>query len=60
MKALVIKGVGSIALEEVADRAIKQKGDAIVRLTMTTICGTDLHAVRGTMPGYKPGNYFGA
>lgn len=59
MKALVLKGVGNIALEEVSDPKIKDQSDAIVALTMTTICGTDLHAVRGTMPGYKPGTVLG-
>lgn len=59
MKALVIKGVGNIALEEVADPKIKDQSDAIIKLTMTTICGTDLHSVRGTIPGYKPGTVLG-
>jgi threonine dehydrogenase-like Zn-dependent dehydrogenase len=59
MKALVLKGVGNIALEEVADPVIKDSTDAIVKITMTTICGTDLHSVRGTMPGYKPGTVLG-
>lgn len=59
MKALVLKGVGKIALENVADPVIKEETDAIVKLTMTTICGTDLHAVRGTMPGYNSDTVLG-
>ena len=59
MKALVIKNVGVIAIEEVADPKIKDQADAIIKLTMTTICGTDLHSVRGTIPGYKPGTVLG-
>ncbi len=59
MKALVLKGVGNIALEEVTSPKIKNPTDVIVSLTMTTICGTDLHSVRGTIPGYKPGTILG-
>lgn len=59
MKALVINGVGKIALEQVADPIIEKQTDAIIALTMTTICGTDLHSVRGTIPGYKPGTVLG-
>lgn len=59
MKALVINDVGEIALKEVAEPKIKDQKDAIVKLTMTTICGTDLHSVRGTIPGYKPGTILG-
>ena len=33
--------------------------DAVVRLTMSAICGTDLHMVRGTMPGKQPGTVLG-
>lgn len=59
MKALVIKDVGIIALEEVADPKIVNQTDAIIKLTMTTICGTDLHSVRGTIPGYQSGTVMG-
>ena len=59
MKALVIKGLGNIALEEIENPKIKDQSDAIIKLTMTTICGTDLHSVRGTIPGYKPGTVLG-
>lgn len=59
MKALVMNGVGKIGLEEVKDPVIKEQTDALIRLTMTTICGTDLHSVRGTMPGYIPGTILG-
>lgn len=59
MKALVINGVGKIALEQVTDPVIEKQTDAIIALTMTTICGTDLHSVRGTIPGYKPGTVLG-
>lgn len=59
MKAVVWHGVGDIRLDEVPDPRIEQPGDAIVRLTTSAICGTDLHMVRGTMIGMKPGTVLG-
>jgi threonine dehydrogenase-like Zn-dependent dehydrogenase len=43
----------------VPEPRIQEKTDAIVRLTATAICGTDLHMVRGTSPGMKPGTILG-
>ncbi len=59
MKAVVFRGVGDIRLEEVPEPKIKNDNDAIVRITASAICGTDLHMVRGTMPGMKPGTILG-
>lgn len=59
MKAVVFKNVGTIALETIADPQIKDSKDAIVKITKTTICGTDLHMLRGTMPGMKSGTVLG-
>jgi threonine dehydrogenase-like Zn-dependent dehydrogenase len=59
MKAVVFEGVGDIRLEEVAEPRIEQPTDAIVRLTRTAICGTDLHFVRGTAAGMKRGTVLG-
>lgn len=59
MKAVVFRGVGDIRLEEVADPELEQETDAIVRMTSTAICGTDLHLVRGTWPGMQPGTVLG-
>jgi len=59
MKAIVWQGVGDIRLEEVAEPFIQDPTDAIVRLTTSAICGTDLHMVRGTMTGMKPGTIMG-
>jgi threonine dehydrogenase-like Zn-dependent dehydrogenase len=50
MKAVVFHGVGDIRLDDVPEPAIQEPTDAIVRLTASAICGTDLHFVRGTMP----------
>ena len=43
MKALVYKGPGKKAWEEVADPKIQEATDVIVQMVATTICGTDLH-----------------
>lgn len=59
MKAVVFHGVGDIRLEDVSDPRIQDPTDAIVRLTASAICGTDLHFVRGTVPGMVPGTILG-
>lgn len=59
MKAVVFHGVGDIRLEEVAEPAIQEPNDAIVRITASAICGTDLHMIRGTMTGMQPGTVLG-
>jgi threonine dehydrogenase-like Zn-dependent dehydrogenase len=57
MKANVFRGVGSFGIEEVA-RPHAGPGEAVIRVTLTTICGTDLHIVRGEYP-VKPGLVIG-
>ncbi|NHC14191.1 zinc-dependent alcohol dehydrogenase [Motilibacter deserti] len=59
MKAVVWHGLGDIRLDEVPDPTIQESNDAIVRITTSAICGTDLHMVRGTMSGMKPGTVLG-
>lgn len=59
MKAVVFHGVGDIRLDDVPEPTIREPTDAIVRLTASAICGTDLHFVRGTMPGTKEGRILG-
>jgi threonine dehydrogenase-like Zn-dependent dehydrogenase len=59
MKAVVFHGIGDIRLENVSGPKLKDPTDAIVRLTASAICGTDLHMVRGTLPGMKPGTVLG-
>jgi threonine dehydrogenase-like Zn-dependent dehydrogenase len=59
MKAVVYHGVGDIRVEDVPEPRIKEATDAIVRLTASAICGTDLHMVRGTLTGMKPGTILG-
>jgi threonine dehydrogenase-like Zn-dependent dehydrogenase len=59
MKAVVWQGIGDIRIEDVAEPVIEAPGDAIGRLTASAICGTDLHMVRGTMSGMRPGTILG-
>jgi threonine dehydrogenase-like Zn-dependent dehydrogenase len=59
MKAVVWHGIGDIRLEDVPEPKIEEPTDAIVRLTASAICGTDLHFIRGTMPDLEPGTVLG-
>jgi threonine dehydrogenase-like Zn-dependent dehydrogenase len=59
MKAVVFHGVGDIRLDDVLEPEIQEPTDAIVRLTSSAICGTDLHMVRGTLSGMKEGTILG-
>ncbi|WP_037370967.1 alcohol dehydrogenase catalytic domain-containing protein [Amycolatopsis orientalis] len=59
MKAVVWHGTGDIRLDEMPDPKILEPSDAIVRITRSAICGTDLHLVRGTMPGMAEGTVLG-
>jgi alcohol dehydrogenase len=59
MKALVYHGPGSKSWEEVPDPAIIDDTDAIVRVDTTTICGTDLHILKGDVPEVTPGRILG-
>ena len=57
MKAVVFRGKDDIRLEEVP-RPVAAAGEAVIRITTTTICGTDVHIVRGEYP-VKPGLILG-
>jgi threonine dehydrogenase-like Zn-dependent dehydrogenase len=59
IKAIVFHGIGDIRLDDVKEPKIKNRYDAIVRLTASAICGTDLHLVRGTVPDMVPGTILG-
>src|SRR5690606_21060572 len=59
MKAVVFHGGGVVRLDVVPDPKIREPHDAIVRITASAVCGTDLHMVRGTMPGMVPGTILG-
>ena len=57
MKAVVFRGKGQIAIEEVP-KPIPGPGEAVIKISTTTICGTDVHIVRGEYP-VKPGLILG-
>jgi alcohol dehydrogenase len=59
MKALVYHGPGNKAWEEVPDPVILQPTDVIVRIDTTTICGTDLHILKGDVPAVTDGRILG-
>ena len=59
MKALVYRGPTKKALEERPKPDITAPTDAIVRITKTTICGTDLHILKGDVPTCQPGRILG-
>ncbi|WP_339523929.1 zinc-dependent alcohol dehydrogenase [Pseudomonas sp. EA_35y_Pfl2_R111] len=59
MKAVVFHGIGDIRLDEVPEPTIQAPTDAIIRLTASAICGTDLHFVRGTVGGMVAGTILG-
>jgi threonine dehydrogenase-like Zn-dependent dehydrogenase len=59
MKAVVFHDVGDIRLDDVPEPEIQAPTDALVEITASAICGSDLHLVRGTVPGMKPGTILG-
>jgi len=59
MKALVYQGPGKKALEDHPKPDITAPTDAIVKITKTTICGTDLHILKGDVPTCEPGRILG-
>ena len=59
MRALVYDGPGRKAWKEVADPEITDDGDIIVRVDATTICGTDLHILKGDVPAVHKGRILG-
>ncbi len=59
MKALVYQGPGEKAWERVPSPKIQQPTDVIVRIETTTICGTDLHILKGDVPAVKKGRILG-
>jgi len=59
MKALVYVSVGNKALQDRSKPEIKAPTDAIIKITKTTICGTDLHILKGDVPSCQPGCILG-
>jgi alcohol dehydrogenase len=59
MKALVYDGPGKKSWKECPRPSIQQPGDAVVRMVKTTICGTDLHILKGDTPEVAHGRILG-
>jgi alcohol dehydrogenase len=59
MKALVYGGPGNKSWTDVPDPGIQQPGDVIVKVDTTTICGTDLHILKGDVPAVTKGRILG-
>jgi threonine dehydrogenase-like Zn-dependent dehydrogenase len=59
MKAVCWYGVGDVRVESVPDPEILNPRDAIIKVTSTAICGSDLHLLGGHVPGMRPGDILG-
>jgi len=59
MMALVYGGAGKRAWQSMPRPVIREPGDAVVRITTSTICGTDLHIMKGDVPTVTPGRILG-
>src|SRR3954468_1067409 len=59
MKALVYHGPGQRSWDEVHDARIEVPTDVVVRIDSSTICGTDLHILKGDVPEVQPGTILG-
>jgi alcohol dehydrogenase len=59
MNALVYHGAGKKAWEQVPKPAVQETTDALVKVLKTTICGTDLHIMKGDLPEVKEGRILG-
>ncbi len=59
MRALVYRGPGQKAVEERPKPTVQSPGDAVVKIVKTTICGTDLHILKGDVPTCTPGRILG-
>jgi len=59
MRALIYHGPGRKSWDEVPDPTIKYPTDVIVRMDTTTICGTDLHILKGDVPAVTEGRILG-
>lgn len=59
MRAVVWNGVNDLRVETMPDPEIVNPRDAIVRVTMSSVCGSDLHLLGGYVPAMKPGDIIG-
>jgi S-(hydroxymethyl)glutathione dehydrogenase / alcohol dehydrogenase len=59
VKALVYHGAKDVRVDDKPKPEIKDKGDIILRVTSTALCGSDLHLYHGTVQGMEPGQTLG-
>jgi threonine dehydrogenase-like Zn-dependent dehydrogenase len=59
MKGVTLHAPGDVRVEEVDDPQLLEPTDAIIRITLSAICGSDLHLYHGTIPGVLPGTVIG-
>lgn len=59
MRALTFQAIGSVAVADVREPAILEPDDAVVRVELTAICGSDLHVFHGRERGIDPGTTMG-
>lgn len=59
MRALTWQGTQKVSVETVPDPEIVNPRDAIIRVTATAICGSDLHLYDGVIPAMRPGDILG-
>jgi len=59
MRAIVYQGPGIVALQDVPPPQLERPGDALVRIDLAGICGTDLHVIAGDFAGIQPGAIIG-
>lgn len=59
MKALVYEGINQVSVKEVKEPQIEKPDDAIIKITSTAICGSDLHLIHGMIPNLRRGSTLG-
>ncbi|PHO21736.1 glutathione-dependent formaldehyde dehydrogenase, partial [Aggregatibacter actinomycetemcomitans] len=59
MRALTWQAPDLLRVDHVADPAILNPRDAIIRVTLSSVCGSDLHLLGGYVPAMKPGDIIG-
>lgn len=59
MRAVVYGGPGTVRVEDVPEPRVVDPGDAVVRVSKTAICGSDLHLLHGKTPGMREGGVIG-
>jgi threonine dehydrogenase-like Zn-dependent dehydrogenase len=59
MKAITLHGSGDVRAESVPDPRIVDPTDAVLRITTSAVCGSDLHQYHGRVAGLDPGIVMG-